>query len=254
MQSRLKSAWKLSGGFELMDIGNGYFMVKFDIAEDRERVINGGPWMIFDYYLTMQKWTADFVASSVLINRTMVWVRVPSLNLVFYDENFLPAMASALGTPFKVDMNTLNVERGRFARICIEIDLDQPAVGRIWIRDHWYKVEYEGLHIICSKCGCYGHFGKDCLAKGSTQDDLPRTESAEHLTTAASGDRTSMAVEERAKVMGNALAINSACSYDRLEILGGWLIVNKRRKPETVNNVKPKETNTRFHSNKLKIL
>ncbi|KAJ6965369.1 hypothetical protein NC652_003298 [Populus alba x Populus x berolinensis] len=131
MQSRLKSAW---------DIGNGYFMVKFDIAEDRERVINGAPWMIFDYYLTMQKWTADFVASSVVINRTMVWVRIPSLNLVFYDENFLPAMASALGTPFKVDMNTLNVERGRFARICVEIELDQPAVGRIWIRDHWYNV------------------------------------------------------------------------------------------------------------------
>ncbi|KAG6793276.1 hypothetical protein POTOM_002474 [Populus tomentosa] len=201
MQSRLKSAWKLSGGFELMDIGNGYFMVKFDIAEDRERIINGGPWMIFDYYLTMQKWTADFVASSVVINRTMVWVRIPSLNLVFYDENFLPAMASTLGTPFKVDMNTLNVERGRFARICVEIELDQPAVGSLEITLVSYKVEYEGLHIICSKCGCYGHLCKDCPAKDSTQDDLPRTESEEHLTTTASGDRTNMAVEERAKVM-----------------------------------------------------
>jgi hypothetical protein len=51
------------------------------------------------------------------------------------------AVASVLGTPIKVDMNIVKVERGRFARICIEIVLDQSVVGRVWIRDHWYKVE-----------------------------------------------------------------------------------------------------------------
>jgi len=44
---RLKGVWKLNGGFELMDIGNGFFMVKFDLADDRAKVINRGPWMIF---------------------------------------------------------------------------------------------------------------------------------------------------------------------------------------------------------------
>ncbi|KAL9404358.1 hypothetical protein Peur_001330 [Populus x canadensis] len=203
-----------------MDNRNGYFMVKFDIVEDRERVINEGPWMIVDHYLTVRKWTADFVASPTIINHTMVWVRIPSLNLVFYDENFLLIVASTLGTPIKVDMNTLNVERERFARICIEIDLNQPVVGRIWIKEHWYKVEYEGLHIICSKCGCYGHFGKECPAKGSTQDDLPRTESKEHLTTIVNGDETSMAMEGGAKVMDNVHAINSTCSHNHLKIHG----------------------------------
>jgi hypothetical protein len=45
---------------------------------------------------------------------------------VFYDESFLMAMALAIGKPIKVDMHTLNIERGCFACICIEIDLDQP--------------------------------------------------------------------------------------------------------------------------------
>jgi len=35
------------------------------------------------------------------------------------------------------------------------------VVGRIWIKDHWYNVEYEGLHIICGKYGCYGHYDRD---------------------------------------------------------------------------------------------
>jgi hypothetical protein len=77
------------------------------------------------------------------------------------------AMALAIGKPIKVDMHTLNIERGCFACICIEIDLDQPIVGRLWIKDNWYKVEYEGLHLICNSCGCYGHLERDCQVLSS---------------------------------------------------------------------------------------
>ena len=31
-----------------MSSGFGYFLVKFDLAEDREKVMVGGPWMIRD--------------------------------------------------------------------------------------------------------------------------------------------------------------------------------------------------------------
>jgi len=42
-------------------------------------------------------------------------------------------------------------------------DLNQPLVLRkVCIWGHWYKVEYEGLHIICGNYGCYGHHGRSC--------------------------------------------------------------------------------------------
>ena len=44
-----------------------------------------------------------------------------------------------------------------FARVCVEIDLDKLAIGKVWLKDFWYKVEYEGLHHICATCGCYGY-------------------------------------------------------------------------------------------------
>lgn len=28
-----------------------------------------------------------------------------------------------------------------------------------------YKVQYEGLHIICATCGCYGHHTRNCNQK-----------------------------------------------------------------------------------------
>ena len=27
----------------------------------------------------------------------------------------------------------------------------------------WYNIEYKGLYIICSHCGCYDHHSKNCL-------------------------------------------------------------------------------------------
>jgi hypothetical protein len=43
--------------------GNSFFMTKFDREEDRAKVFNGGPWMIFDHYLAVSQWSTDFVAS-----------------------------------------------------------------------------------------------------------------------------------------------------------------------------------------------
>jgi len=35
------------------------------------------------------------------------------------------------------------------------------VLGKVWIWGHWYKVEYEGLHIY-GNCGCYRHHGRSC--------------------------------------------------------------------------------------------
>ena len=53
MRDRLKSIWHLSGGFNLMDISNGFYIVKCDHAEDHKTVMEEGPSMIFDHYLAI---------------------------------------------------------------------------------------------------------------------------------------------------------------------------------------------------------
>jgi hypothetical protein len=69
-----------------MDVGNGFYMVKFDMEEDRAKVVNGGSWMIFDHYLTVRTWSSYFVASNAMIDKTLVSVRIPCLNLVYHDD------------------------------------------------------------------------------------------------------------------------------------------------------------------------
>ncbi|XP_057416460.1 uncharacterized protein LOC130711039 [Lotus japonicus] len=164
MKMKLASIWKLTGDFDILDVDNGFYMVKFDINEDREKMINGGPWMIFDHYLAVSTWKREFVSSTAKVTKTLAWVRILGLNMVFYDESYFLSIARVIGKPIKVDTNTLQADRGRFTRICVELDLSQEVVGKVCLEGDWYKIEYQGLHVICAKCGCYGHRPRQCQA------------------------------------------------------------------------------------------
>lgn len=82
---------------DIVDVGHGFYMVKFDVAADREKVIGGGPWMLFDHYLAVRPWVPDFISSEVTIDKTLVWIRFPSLGMEYYDESVLLALAKGGG-------------------------------------------------------------------------------------------------------------------------------------------------------------
>ena len=54
LMHKLRIVWRIKGGFDLLDVGFGYFLVKFDIAADREKAILGGPWLIDGHYVAVK--------------------------------------------------------------------------------------------------------------------------------------------------------------------------------------------------------
>ncbi|XP_057456984.1 uncharacterized protein LOC130747943 [Lotus japonicus] len=133
---KLRTMWKLTGGYEIRDVHHGYFLVKFDNDEDKRRAISGAPWLIYDHYLVVKPWTPDFVATNSRISTTLVWIRIPGLGFQFYNKNILLTLASAVGTPIRVDLNTHDMQRGRYACICLEIDLTKPVLGVVGLEGY----------------------------------------------------------------------------------------------------------------------
>ena len=129
MKDRLKKLWQPSGGCDIVDLGFGFFLIKFDNGDDRGKVVEGGPWMMFDHYLSIRPWSLDFVASSAKIDTTLVWIRIPSLNVGYYDEDVFLSVPSLVRMPVKIYLNTSKVAQGKFARVCIEINLNQLVVA-----------------------------------------------------------------------------------------------------------------------------
>jgi hypothetical protein len=56
-------------------------------------------------------------------------------------------------------------ERGKYARLCVEVDLTKSLLAMFMIKGRKYNVEYEGLHLLCKNCGKFGHYSEGCPDK-----------------------------------------------------------------------------------------
>ena len=56
LEQKLLQLWRGIGIFKLMDLDNGFYLVKFSNIEDQDYMLIEGPKMIFDHYLTIQEW------------------------------------------------------------------------------------------------------------------------------------------------------------------------------------------------------
>lgn len=79
----------------MVDLDAGFFLVKFDQLADRTRVLNDGPWMVFDSYLTIMTWRPNFKPDEMTPKQTMVWARFPGLCIEYFDEYILTQLAAA---------------------------------------------------------------------------------------------------------------------------------------------------------------
>ncbi|XP_061348798.1 uncharacterized protein LOC133294166 [Gastrolobium bilobum] len=100
-----------------------------------------------------------------------IWIRVPGLPIEFYTAHYLWKVGNLFGRTLKVDRNSLRknelgdaviTERAKFTRICVEVDLKKSLLSKFKIGNKIYQVGYEGIHLICFKCGVYGHRKDQC--------------------------------------------------------------------------------------------
>nr|XP_025637779.1 uncharacterized protein LOC112733123 [Arachis hypogaea] len=169
LSHKLRMVWRIKGGFDLLDVGFGYFMVKFDACEDREKVMLGGPWLIEGHYVAVKPWDIDFRPCEQSFGSTLVWVRISGLPIWCYQEQAMMRIASAIGVPIKVDLATKLAERGRYARVCVQINLGLPVIKHIIVEGVTHVVEYESLNLICNSCARYGHDMAQCLGRDSRE-------------------------------------------------------------------------------------
>ncbi|KAK7251650.1 hypothetical protein RIF29_35026 [Crotalaria pallida] len=138
-------------------------MVWFTVEEDYKHALFEGPWKVADHYLIVQRWRPFFMVGEHKVRRVAVWVRIPNHTMELCNQRFLWRVGSKIGTMLKIDQITSLHSRGKFARICVEIDLTKKLIPKISVLGMELNLEYEGLHLICFRCGKYGHKIENCI-------------------------------------------------------------------------------------------
>ncbi|CAN1749243.1 hypothetical protein LINPERHAP1_LOCUS3639 [Linum perenne] len=118
---RLKAMWRPLGSMHIVDIDRDCFIVKFSNEQDYFKALTAGPWMILEHYLVVQQWDPTFRVAETLPTKMVVWVRFPHLPILFYHPEILTALGNLIGRCVRVDFSTQNADRGKFARLAIEL-------------------------------------------------------------------------------------------------------------------------------------
>ncbi|CAN1773981.1 hypothetical protein LINPERHAP1_LOCUS12755 [Linum perenne] len=72
-------------------------------------------------------------------------------------------IGNCIGRTVKLDLATSEEAHVCYARVCVEVDISKPLLGKYLLEDKTYYVEYESLENICFSCGIYGHMLDACV-------------------------------------------------------------------------------------------
>ncbi|KAI9102267.1 hypothetical protein K1719_023469 [Acacia pycnantha] len=107
--------------------------------------------------LGKERWRPEFNPKSALIESVVAWVRFSDLPAPLFDKKFLLNLGNVIGKAIKLDIHTAQRARGKFARMCVELDLTKPLVLEFEIEGQVLSIVYESLGMLCNKCGRFGH-------------------------------------------------------------------------------------------------
>ncbi|XP_020218065.1 uncharacterized protein LOC109801415 [Cajanus cajan] len=244
LENKINRDWVRSGSIRIIDMPNDYYLVQFSAEEDYRHALYEGPWMIANHYILVQRWRPFFTITASQTRKVAARIRIPGLPIKLYNDHFLWRVGSKLGTMLKIDKLTSIHSRGKFARICVEVNLRRKLVSKINVLGHIIKLEYEGLHSICFGCCKYGRIQDQCR-EGVDNHSVSAEKGAKEGTGVMDVDtgnlsETMAVVPSKVSMepdVGSSSGVDSSKSLDvSEELYGPWMLVKKNKKSNRNNN------------------
>ncbi|CAN1127839.1 hypothetical protein LINPERPRIM_LOCUS29861 [Linum perenne] len=129
MKRRLEFLWARAGSIQVVDMTNDFFLLRFSNEDDYNVAAFWGPWKIYDYYIAVSQWSPTFNEEEK-IRSILTWVRLPKLPIHYFNTVVVSRIGNFIGRTVRLDLATKEGSRCRYARVCVEIDLTKPLLGK----------------------------------------------------------------------------------------------------------------------------
>ncbi|CAN1854624.1 hypothetical protein LINPERHAP1_LOCUS41403 [Linum perenne] len=106
-------------------------------------------------------------------------------------------IGNCIGKTVKLDLATSEGARARYARVCMEVDISKPLLGKYMIENRTFFVEYESFGNICVTCGFHGHKTEGCTISEHAKPSQGAEMSSDSSPTDQEGDAGEWMVVQR---------------------------------------------------------
>ncbi|XP_026443170.1 uncharacterized protein LOC113343063 [Papaver somniferum] len=167
VKNSFEQQWQLGQGrVQFIPMNRGFYIIKLQSMEDRDRILNVEAWMFEQQKLNLMEWFHGFDAEKHNTSHATVWVKFPGLPVEYWIEKNLLAFGKSLGTPVVVYKGTLDHEYGYYASVLIDINFAELDTDGIHImvggRDFWQPIEIQKRPKFRTKCKIIGHVDSKC--------------------------------------------------------------------------------------------
>lgn len=112
----------------------GFLILEFDSSEDKEIVLENGPWIFQGDFLCMEPWFPNFDLCIEIFTSTFLWVRLLCLPIQLWELDCLRVIGNNLKKYYCSSKETINYQNSAWARICIEMDLSNDLPTKILLK------------------------------------------------------------------------------------------------------------------------
>ena len=162
---------------------NGLICFQFKHLKSIEWILSRGPWHLGGKPMLLRKWTPGIVLESFVFDSVHVLIKLGRIPLELWTDAGLAVVASAIGKPLSVDLATKERRRLSYARICVELNVDNimPAEVTVNLRGEEFivTVTYEWKPKKCNLCRSFGHSQNTCPKKRGNEDSKKEAASKE---------------------------------------------------------------------------
>lgn len=103
---RLQRIWKTKETLEVIDLGQGFYIVRFSVPEEYILALGRGPWFIFKYHLDITQWRPNFKKEFHKKENFFIWIQLAELLVEYFNSEPVFKLAREIGRHVKMDIHT----------------------------------------------------------------------------------------------------------------------------------------------------
>ncbi|XP_073300490.1 uncharacterized protein [Primulina huaijiensis] len=159
---------------------SAWIVFNFPNIEAKERVLEGGPYMVFGFHIFLKEMPRCFRFREEDMNSVPSWVQIHGLSPDCWNYSILSKLASKVGKLIHMDMLTHERKRVKYACVLIEMEVSKQRIGELDVElpfgDIKIRFEYEQDFKVCEICHHAGHNLAHCKRKvmhdGDVDEDM----------------------------------------------------------------------------------